>query len=140
MQPWPRRLINFPIILIATILQLVIGVALLVDYDAHFATEVHVLWVVFQAVAPLLLISAAFMAITGFFLRRKVHTLLFLVPQQILLFLSAGSSFKAIWQGHFADGVVRSHAFIMADQAPVILIAFFHAWAIILILVYGADN
>ena len=47
-------------------------------------------------------------------------------PQQLLLLLSAASSFVAIISGHYADGTVRPITFIALDQAVYILLALFH--------------
>ena len=49
-----------------------------------------------------------------------------LLPQQILLLLSALSSFMAIVAGHYADLVERHSAFIAADQLPMITLALCH--------------
>ena len=144
MTAWPRRLINFPIILFAITQQLIVGLSLLADRESHFATSVHILHMTSQMMPhlalPLILMTGAAMAVSGFFARRKVNTLLLLIPQQLLLWLSAGGAFQAIWLGHFADGVQRSHAFILVDQCPTILIAIFHSWAMLLILRHGADR
>jgi hypothetical protein len=39
---------------------------------------------------------------------------------------------------HFADGVIRSHAFLIADQSTAVLLALGHFWAIIEI--WGGRN
>lgn len=54
-----------------------------------------------------------------------VHTVP-LYPQQLLLLIAAVGACIAIVVGHYADGVERPTAFIMADQAPNILIAGIH--------------
>lgn len=51
--------------------------------------------------------------------------------QNALLWLAATSGLVASWVGHYADGVPRSHAFIFADQLPIMLLAPFHFWALI---------
>src|SRR5262249_38743661 len=139
MYPWPRRLFNFPIIMLATMQQMVTAISILWDSEARFSTSVHVLSVSMSehAIPPLLILAAA-LAIGGFFTVKKITNIMCLLPQQLLLFLSAGSSTKAIIDGHFADGVIRSHAFLLSDQSPAILIAMFHAWAIMLIIRHGA--
>lgn len=48
---------------------------------------------------------------------------LHLIPQQVVLLVSALGGARAIVDGHYADGVERSSAFIAADQLPIILLA-----------------
>lgn len=52
---------------------------------------------------------------------------LFVLPQQFGLILSAIGAGTAITRGQFADGVIRDPMFLLVDQVPAILIAFFHA-------------
>lgn len=59
------------------------------------------------------------------------YTLCLLMPQQVLLFLSAIGAGEAIWYGRFADGVERSQWFIAADQAPSIIAAALHLFFIL---------
>ncbi len=138
---WPRKLVNFPVILIAVVQQYFVALALILNPDAHYATSVHILVLVFPTIfiAPFL-ICAASLVVYGFTLKLKINTVLCLIPQQFMLYLSAGGAFRAIWEGQFADGVTRSHAFLLADQCPMILIAFFHSWAMVLIMKHGANN
>lgn len=53
-----------------------------------------------------------------------------LLPQQMVLQLSAASALAAMILGHYADGVQRPFAFIAADQVHSILLASGHALAI----------
>lgn len=48
---------------------------------------------------------------------------LHLLPQQFVLFVSAGAGVQSIALGHYAVGVPRPMAFIAVDQLPVILLA-----------------
>jgi hypothetical protein len=139
---WPRRLIHFPIILIAISQQLIMGLLLLIDPEVHMVTAIHSVYQIVrpQSLIGFFMIAAAVLAIVGFQLRRKIDTILCMIPQQLLLYISAGGSFRAIWLGQFADGVERSHAFLLADQAPSILIALFHSWAIVLILIFSEKD
>ena len=54
-----------------------------------------------------------------------------LLPQQAILFLSAGSATQAMILSRFADGVVRPWPFIAADQAPSLFVALLHTAAIV---------
>lgn len=54
-----------------------------------------------------------------------------LIPQQVLLLMSATGAFEAMWLSQFADGVFRSRGFIIADQIPAVIAAVGHTVAII---------
>ena len=49
-----------------------------------------------------------------------------LLPQQILMLLSAISCVQAILLQQYADGVVRPFAFLLTDQLPMVLFAVIH--------------
>lgn len=57
----------------------------------------------------------------------------YLVPQQLILFLSAFGQTKLMIAGHYADWVIRSSQFIFRDQAWGILLSLFHLAGILLI-------
>lgn len=57
--------------------------------------------------------------------------LLLLIPQQFILVLSAAGALQAMWLSSFADGVVRSREFIIADQCPIVILAALHTWALV---------
>ena len=120
--------------------QYVMALAVMVNSDAHFATPVRVLHALLSdnVFVPVML-AVPTTALLGFFGIRKLTTLLCLIPQQMLLYLSAGGAFHAIWNSHYADGTIRPVAFILTDQILVILLAVFHSWALLLILRYGSD-
>ena len=54
-----------------------------------------------------------------------------LLPQQMILTASALTACVLIYQGHYADGVIRPSTFIAADQVGGIVIAICHTTAII---------
>jgi len=128
--------------LIAIVQQLVSAIALAWQPDVHYTTSIYILYLILPSDASLALFLAAasIAAIASFSARKKVETLLLLVPQQFLLFLCAGAAIHAIAVGEFADGTQRSSMFLLADQVPMILIAVFHSWAMVLILIYGEEN
>lgn len=83
--------------------------------------------------APVLIVvimSAALMALAGIF-TTKPWILLLLIPQQALLMMSAAGAIESMWLGQFADGVLRPHSFIVADQIYSVLAAVGHTTAII---------
>ncbi len=75
--------------------------------------------------------GAAALASWGLFARMPWVVLL-LIPQQILLMMSASGSIEAIWVSHFADGIVRSRGFLAADQLYAIVAAICHTIAIVI--------
>lgn len=77
------------------------------------------------------LLFVAVMAIAAMFIRAPWWIVLFLIPQEITLMMSASGALSAIWLSQFADGVVRSRAFISNDQAWTIIGAVGHTLAII---------
>ena len=79
----------------------------------------------------ILFFSVAAMAVVGLFMHGRLVRLALLLPQQAVLFLSAGGAIQAVWVSHFPDGYAASRAFIAADQFPAILIAIAHTWALL---------
>lgn len=80
---------------------------------------------------PLLLMSAVVGIIC---LDRGLSARCFLlaaIPQQIFLTLSAVTAVNAIYGGAYPDGVVRTGAFLLVDQAPALLAAVFHGAAMV---------
>ena len=61
----------------------------------------------------------------------NLKSLYFIMPQQVLLYISAWSSLHAVLQGQYADGAARPPIFILADQLPTIVVAVWHSVAII---------
>lgn len=61
----------------------------------------------------------------------RVTDLIFMLPQQFVLTLSAVGAVSSIVASQFADGVVRPRAFIAADQCPAIFLAIGHTVAIL---------
>lgn len=54
-----------------------------------------------------------------------------LIPQQSILIMCALSAVYCIVQSSYADGVIRPRAFIFTDQIRLVLLAFFHTFAIV---------
>lgn len=102
------------------------------DHAAVGATAVSALHNVFgddrQLAFALLIISAV--AIGSLFLRFPWNVV-FLIPQQSLLLISATGAITAMVLSQFADGVVRPRAFIEADKIDIVFVAIGHATAIV---------
>ena len=56
---------------------------------------------------------------------------LMLIPQQVLLLMSAFAGIHAAVQQHYADGVLRGWAFILGDQMAMIALAVLYTIAIV---------
>lgn len=104
---------------------------LLFDKSALTATPVAAIYLYVHPPAFLITIifSAAVCATVGLVARTR-WVAIFLLPQQILLMMSAAGAVEAIWLGHFADGVIRSRAFLACDQIYSVLAAIGHTIAI----------
>ena len=118
-----------------------------------FATAVHLMWGVGMLVSnyplvttptadilaflPQMWAGALFLVVAAFALwellsaRKNGKHILWLAPQQALLVLSAVGAVGSVLSGAYPDGVVRPSTFILVDQAPTILVAVFHAFALI---------
>jgi hypothetical protein len=113
------------IILYASVLHIGWAVLLLVSWKAANSTPVRIISQVFggrwRAAVVLAAVAIAAMAFplrsNG---RRRVWLL---IPQQVVLLLSAGAGVHAAAVQHYADGVARSWPFILSDQLPVVLAA-----------------
>lgn len=77
---------------------------------------------------------AATLSLWSLFARSKWTAVLLMVPQQFFLFVGAGGAVEAMWEGHFADGVVRPHTFLIADQIHMVLTAICHSLAMYVIV------
>lgn len=121
------------IVIYAVLLHLTWAVTL-ATFPPVRTTAIDLLLRLFGNSAPLaggVLALSIFLAITALSLpNRPVTSFAFLLPQQFLLTVSAVGALAAMISGHFADGVIRPHEFIIADQAPAVLLAFMHAIAL----------
>jgi hypothetical protein len=118
-------------VLFCVALHLCWAAILLVDTSAIGATPVAALRArIGDTYLVWTLLAAAGLASLALWLRRPWIVLL-LLPQQILLAISAEGAASAILLAQFADGVIRPRAFIAADQLYVILAAIGHAAAML---------
>ncbi len=110
-----------------------------IDSRAGNSTPLSILFILFGhnralIISLLLLVSAMATAFLSFRARQifniRVLTVL-LLPQQVILWMSAGGGIYATLIQHYADGVPRSWVHILADQLPVILAAFLYTTALL---------
>lgn len=88
----------------------------------------------------LILLTVAACALGGLFREPSTGKILLLVPQQIVLGISAAGAVRAMVLGEFADGVQRHHAFLIADQAPVVLALLVHSMTILFLAYLVIDK
>lgn len=74
-----------------------------------------------------ILIAVAGCALLGILSRPSLGKVFLLVPQQLVLGVSAAGALHAMAASQFADGVVRSQTFLIADQSPVVLALLIHS-------------
>lgn len=107
------------------------------DPVALHITSIHALYVVVHTpntLANILMITA--IAATLGMVSRNLWALLLVVPQQIILFMTAAGAVTAMYLGQFPDGVVRPHAFMIADQIHSVIAAVCHTVALIGHVIY----
>jgi hypothetical protein len=119
-------------VLFAIALHLSWAILLIFDSSALNVNAIYALHLYIQSLPVLIgiITGAALMALVGLFTELP-WILLFLIPQQALLMMSAAGAIESMWIGQFADGVLRPHAFIAADQLYSVLAAIGHTVAII---------
>jgi hypothetical protein len=116
------------VILAASLLHIAWAVLLLVDERAGASTPLHIVVVIcggrYRAAVVLCLVAVAALAFP--FIQIPVSNLavtLMLLPQQIVLLMSAGAGVRAALYSHYADGVIRPQAFILSDQMAMLALA-----------------
>lgn len=120
-------------VLYAVALHMVWAVILVNDASATNATAVHAVsrFIKDPETLAAVIFSAAAFALIGLFSYRVPLFVMLLLPQQVLLVISAAGAIEAMWLSQFADGVVRPRGFIAADQIYSVLAAAGHTIAII---------
>ena len=121
------------IILYACMVHYASGLALLLDPSSVGITAINAVVLVTgsRLGAAGLFIGAGSLAIVGLGTAGTSSGILLMAPQQFTLLVSAGGAIDAMATGHFADGTVRSHWFLIADQFPAVAAAIGHTIALI---------
>lgn len=104
---------------------------LLLSDEPFGATPVHGLRLGHRFVTAAVLLAASAMAVRGVGKRGTRLGWFLLLPQQLLLMVTALTAFVAVAVGHYADGVVRPRLFIAADQLPAVIAALCHTFAVV---------
>lgn len=127
-----KHLVGPWIVWYAIVLHAAWGVMLLFNGDALGATATHYFHNCNRFVVSAVFLTVAVLAAWSV-TRKTVNmtTLLALLPQQLILMVSAWTACVAIWDSSYADGVIRPTLFILADQLPIILTMVIHTATII---------
>ena len=105
---------------------------LLASQKPYGATALHAYRLVPRPLMAAILLAASALAAWAITRRQPSwQTLAALLPQQAILTVSAYAAAAAVVAAHYGDGVIRPRSFILADQAPVILIFALHTAAVV---------
>lgn len=120
-------------VLFAVTLHLFWACLTLYDQQAMGATGLASLyrWIYPPTFLIIVLVGASISTLIGIALRHP-WSFIMLIPQQILLMMSAAGAIEAIFISQYADGVLRPWAFIAADQAYSVIAALGHTLAMLL--------
>jgi hypothetical protein len=129
---WNRYLIVW----YAIILHWIQGILLVLDDSAGWVTSTsHVrewMHLTPDALGLIYITVGSFAALSLLLLARfSIWRMVVLVPQQFFLVLAALGAVDAMWNSQFADGVVRSQFFIVADQIPIVIATALHSLALV---------
>ncbi len=135
------RRVPFIVVACVIAMQFIWAVGLAIDPSSQNATAVFALMAMTKdpmAVSHLLIVSTL-LATIGFLSSNLFVKIIFLIPQQILLTISAVGCINAMYSSSFADGVIRSRWFIILDQSPVVLFWIGHT-IVLIIMASHRDN
>ena len=128
-RPWRRPVW---IIWYAVLLHTMWGCLLLVSGRPYGATALHIFALLPRDVMAAVLFLASGLAAWGVARRQPSwRTLAALLPQQTILTVSACAAIVAVVVAQYGDGVARPRLFILADQAPAILVVILHTAAVV---------
>jgi hypothetical protein len=122
----------------ACLLHLIWAALLAFDIRAGNATPLSILFILFPEKWAVIFVLVTVAIMAGGFLDLRLRARynlavlsMLLIPQQIVLWMSAGAGINAAIVGHYADGVVKSFYHIAADQSPCVLMAFLYTVALL---------
>lgn len=126
-------------VLTACAMHLIWSIGLVLEPHAINATGLHTVLVVAQEpiYAAFLFGLVAMLAIVGVVKPNPFERVMWMLPQQAILWFSVVGAGNAMYLGQFADGIQRSHWFLIVDQIPVVLIAVGHTAAMLYIAERG---
>ena len=122
------------VVYLAVIIHLAWGISLLIDPAPRMVTSIAFTSDFFsnRIIEGLVFIVVSLMAGADiiFSVKKSILGILMLIPQQIILILSATGAVTAMIFHQFPDGIERPFLFIFSDQLPAVLLAVFHTCAI----------
>lgn len=126
---------RYPIsVCLAIAMHLVWSIGIFLDVTAVNSTATHtMLLAVGPLTAGIIFGAVALIALAGLIVDHAMVRFVMLLPQQMVLWFSLVGATHAMVIGTFADGTVRTPAFLIVDQIPVVLIALGHTAAMLLI-------
>lgn len=136
----PISISRYPVsVCVACTMHAIWSLGLVLEPTAINATGLHTVLVIAREpiYASFLFAIVAFLAVLGVIARETWRRVIFMLPQQIVLWFSVVGAAHAMYLGQFADGVERGHWFLIVDQIPVILIAAGHTAALLFIAERG---
>lgn len=99
--------------------------------DAKQATALYTLSRLFPAKTGLAVVLIFVAAMAGYGLLKRTGPLtgriLLLIPQQLVLGVSAAGAVWAMWKGHTPGGLPRPAGYLIADQSPAVLALLAHS-------------
>lgn len=121
------------IISFASAIHFIWAALLLISPSPILAVPISPLFVLFHLspiTASFVLAGIAWLGLLGAERKADTTAILMLLPQQTMLLLSGMAAILAVGAGHYADGIVRSRSFILADQFPTILLGPLYTFSI----------
>lgn len=119
------------IVWFAILLHLLWAANMYIDPISGFATAPYAVKMAFGDLSPYLLSFGCMLAFVGMIIPRRLISVLLMLLQTWLIFISAVSATRAVVLGQFPDGVERSRLFILNDQGPAIILAVLYIFAVI---------
>ena len=128
------------IIVYAIVIHLAWGLTLLIQGVPLHTTAIDSMFRMFPnaRLAGIIYILIAVGAIVAVCRKPSLKTVVLILPQQYFLMMSALGAIVCIVNSAFADGVVRSRAFIFVDQLPIVVATVLHTFALIEIYAYDS--
>lgn len=118
-------------IVYATCLQIVTALFILAVPEPILVARLGFFSFIFSSVLGALLMLASAIIAIHVLLKKLKYYYIFLLPQLFFMLLSGISALSFVFQGHYADGVMRPWYFIFLDQLPIVLGVVFYTLALI---------
>jgi len=119
------------VIYYACVIHIIWGILLLIDSTPFYTNPIGFFDLFLnQTQTAVIFLMSAIVALVSPKIKHILYRFICLLPQQILLLLTAFSGIVSSLTGQYIDGTVRSGLFIFADQLPIMLLGLFYGLAI----------